>query len=573
MTLVMIVFAGGVICADEFTYTVASKTSVTSTDAPSGVTATFNNTYTTKDQLTKGNSMTLTIKGLSGKITALKLNLKRSTSSSAAGTLNVYAGTENIFKKTLANSDLQKSNYREDKFSFNSDIQSDNDLKIVLAATGNSIYCNSFTIVYTPTSTDPSKTPTSLSFGEEYDGKTITKYIGDENIYSIPATLTPSIEGASITYKSSNSELVYVDDKGDMKICGTEPGSATITAEYAGDDTYASSSVSYTVQVKKPVIVEDGVFDFTSGELDYGSGLKPKNNYGSTEYDSDITWIAKNVTIKTPNKIRWFINKDGENELRMYSGSTFTVSVPDNSHITNVAITGAYSFKADCGTYNSNSGKWNGDAKTITFSYNAKSGAIAVKTITVTYVPDVTLTTAASSFATYAADYAVDYSAAGLDAYAVTLDESKGTVAYNAIEGTTPAGTAVLVKGNASTTYSLAPSTDKEATVTTALQISDGNVTAADNLYYGFTTLNGVSGFKLVQNGVTIPAKKGYLKLSSADNAKTFYAFDGNTTGIEETFSKNEAEKALAPMYNISGQRVGEGYKGIVIVNGKKYVK
>lgn len=185
----------------------------------------------------------------------------------------------------------------------------------------------------------------------------------------------------------------------------------------------------------------------------------------------------------------------------------------------------------------------------------------------------VSLKTAASTFATYAADYAVDYSAAGLEAYAIALNETEGTVAYNAINGTTPAGTAVLVKGDASKTYSLAPSTDKEATVETALQISDGTVVTEGKLYYGFATINGVSGFKLVNDGITIPAKKGYLKLSSANNAKTFYAFDGDATGIEETFTNDDAEKAFAPMYNISGQRVGEDYKGIVIVNGKKYMK
>lgn len=513
--------------------------------------------------------MTLTIKGLSGKITALKLNLKRSTSSSAAGTLNVYAGTENIFKKTLANSDLQKSNYREDKFSFNSDIQSDNDLKIVLAATGNSIYCNSFTIVYTPTSTDPSKIPTSLSFGEEYDGKTITKYIGDENIYSIPATLTPSNEGASITYKSSNSELVYVDDKGDMKICGTEPGSATITAEYAGDDTYASSSVSYTVQVKKPVIVEDGVFDFTSGELDYGSGLTAKTGsaYGN-DYDKNTKWVNGVIELSTTGGTRWIQDNDLY-VFRVYSSqsATLTISVP-NSYIIKKIDFGKCNSGLTPSTGIFSDGIWTGNSNSITFKATAKKD---IDIITVTYYK--ALTTAASSFATYAADDAIDYSTVGLAAYAIELNEVEGKVAYNEISGTVEAGTPVLVKGEASTSYAMIPSTETATTVTTALQISDGSVTAADNLYYGFATLNGVSGFKLVQNGVTIPAKKGYLKLSSVDNAKTFYAFDGNTTGIEETFSNAEAEKTLAPMYNISGQRVGEGYKGIVIVNGKKYVK
>ena len=202
-------------------------------------------------------------------------------------------------------------------------------------------------------------------------------------------------------------------------------------------------------------------------------------------------------------------------------------------------------------------------------SYSSKANTYK----TVGLYKKVTLTTAASSFSTYACDYAVDYSKAGLEAYAITLDEANNKVAYTAINGTVKENTPVLVKGEASTTYSLAPSTETATDVTTALQISDGSVVTEGKLYYGFATIDGVSGFKLVKDGVTIPAKKGYLKLSSSSNAKTFYAFDGDATGIEETFTENEAQKAFAPMYNISGQRVGEGYKGIVIVNGKKYMK
>ena len=443
-----------------------------------------------------------------------------------------------------------------------------NSVKMTLGGTAGSFGFTSLEITYLDT-TDPSKTTTSLSFGEEYDGKTITKYIGDDNIYSIPATLTPSIEGASITYKSSNSELVYVDDKGDMMICGTEPGSATITAEYAGDDTYASSSVSYTVQVKKPVVVEDGVFDFTSGELDYGSGLTAKTGsaYGN-DYDKNTKWVNGVIELSTTGGTRWIQDNDLY-VFRVYSSqsATLTISVP-NSYIIKKIDFGKCNSGLTPSTGIFSDGIWTGNSNSITFKATAKKD---IDIITVTYYK--ALTTAASSFATYAADDAIDYSTVGLAAYAIELNEVEGKVAYNEISGTVEAGTPVLVKGEASTSYAMIPSTETATTVTTALQISDGSVTAADNLYYGFATLNGVSGFKLVQHGVTIPAKKGYLKLSSADNAKTFYAFDGNTTGIEETFSKNEAEKALAPMYNISGQRVGEGYKGIVIVNGKKYVK
>lgn len=495
----------------------------------------------------------------------IKLNLSRSSNGT---TLEISAtvGSETINLKTYTSSDVVSGKWNDYEFDLPESVQSE-DCYLTIKAAASSYYISKITL--TGTSTDPSKTPTTLSFGEEYDGKTITKYIGDENVYSIPATLSPSIEGAKITYKSSNPDLVYIDENnGDIMVAGTELGTATITASYAGNDTYASSSASYTVNVKKPTVVEDGVFDFTSGELDYGSGLTPRKDY--TDYDESTTWQNGIVTISTKGNTRWWENTDND-ELRFYSGSSFTVNVPSGNHITNVAITGGYSFKADCGTYNTNSGKWTGNANAITFTYNAK-GKIAVKTITVTYVPDATLTTAASSFATYSCDYAVDYSAAGLKAYAVKLDEANNKVVYTEINGTVAAATPVLLQGEASTQYTLAPSTAKATTVDTDLQMSDGSVVAADNLYYGFATVNGISGFKLVQNGITIPAKKGYLKLSAASSdAKAFYAFNGETTGINETLGENNFDEN-APRYNVSGQRVDKSFKGLVIINGKKYI-
>lgn len=444
-----------------------------------------------------------------------------------------------------------------------------NNIKATLSGTSGNLGFKSLEITYLDSS-EPSKTKTTLSFGKDYDGQTIIKYIGDETVYSIPATLTPAIDGAEITYESSNSKLVDVDKSGNIRVMSTsEVGSATITASYAGDDTYAPSSASYTVQVKKPVAIEDGVFDFTSGELDYGSGLKPRNNDSyNNKFDSNTSWKNGVISISTTGNTRWFLNQDETIDFRLYNKAQMTISVPSTYIINKIQFEGEEVSKMSTDDKKYTSGAWTGNSNNITFT---GSGTNKIQTITVTYYK--ALTTAASSFATYAADDAVDYSAVGLEAYAIDLNEAEGKVAYNKIEGTVKAGTPVLVKGEASTSYAMIPSTADATDVTTALQISDGSVVTEGKLYYGFATIDGVSGFKLVKDGLTIPAKKGYLKLSSASNAKTFYAFDGNATGIEETFSKADSEKAFAPMYNISGQRVGEGYKGIVIVNGKKYMK
>lgn len=57
-------------------------------------------------------------------------------------------------------------------------------------------------------------------------------------------------------------------------------------------------------------------------------------------------------------------------------------------------------------------------------------------------------------------------------------------------------------------------------------------------------------------------------------------SFDGVTTGIDEVRLDDDTRAAIegfnaahAPAYSLTGQRVGDGYKGIVIVNGKKILR
>ena len=50
-------------------------------------------------------------------------------------------------------------------------------------------------------------------------------------------------------------------------------------------------------------------------------------------------------------------------------------------------------------------------------------------------------------------------------------------------------------------------------------------------------------------------------------------AFKTNTTGISHVNGNAANVKNDGKMYNLQGQQVGESYKGVVIVNGKKFVK
>ena len=177
------------------------------------------------------------------------------------------------------------------------------------------------------------------------------------------------------------------------------------------------------------------------------------------------------------------------------------------------------------------------------------------------------LTTSAGGYATYSADYAVNYSDLGLTAYTITIDEGNTTVTAKEFVGVVPACKAVLVKGTANTKYTLKPATtEDDAVFVTDLQTG---ATKANGTQYGFTSKSGTPAFAQVQPDQDIPAKKGYIVLKGTSAAKYAINFDGEATGIHTIEAASAANGA---MYNLAGQRVDKAYKGIVIVNGKKYL-
>lgn len=399
------------------------------------------------------------------------------------------------------------------------------------------------------------KRQTTLLFGETYDGKTINVNLGDE--FTAPtATLTPNIEGATIKYSSNNPAVATVDETtGAVTIVGV--GTTVITANFAGDETYGASTASYTINVVKPATVEDGVFDFT-GDFDYGSGVN-KTSDGNSYITTNKTWTAGNVTMLTSGTYRWWEKTNG---LRFYGGS-FTLSVPDGYVITNVTLSGNRTFDVDCGKYSSTTGKWTGTASSIVFTSNANGKDL--NSITVKYAE--TLKTSAGGYATYSADYAVNYSELGLTAYTLTVDETNKTVTAKAFTGVVPAGGAVLVKGTPSKAYTLTPATT-EGDDTFATDLQTGAI-KADGTQYGFTSKFGTPAFAQVKSGQDIPAKKGYIVLNGASAAKYSICFGDEATGIHTIEATSAANGA---MFNLAGQRVDKAYKGIVIVNGKKYL-
>lgn len=179
----------------------------------------------------------------------------------------------------------------------------------------------------------------------------------------------------------------------------------------------------------------------------------------------------------------------------------------------------------------------------------------------------------ASGFATYYTSYPVKFSDLELEAYTVKLNDDKKTIEITKFDGVVPAGKVVLVKGTGNKSYRLTGSDTAGEAFDTDLKVSDGTVTSTDGKnVYGLATVDGQDGFYKASSAQKIPAKCGYLEVAQTAGAAFFSLGDitGNTTGIADV--KAETVKSDAQMYNLAGQKVGKGYKGIVIKNGKKMI-
>lgn len=207
-----------------------------------------------------------------------------------------------------------------------------------------------------------------------------------------------------------------------------------------------------------------------------------------------------------------------------------------------------------------------------------------------------------TGYATYSNLTSTDFTLPdGLAAYTVSHgDEASAEVTLTSTNGIIPAGAGVVLKGSPNTTYTFSQSAtsttvdnnlmqavaeDTKVTGTTEIT-TDGVKTKYNNYLLG--SVDGKLGFykssgvKNSTDNKYLAAGKSYLRLAqslvSSSSAKLNIAFYDNTVtainGIGNANHKAQASKLNSQSeYNLAGQRVGKGYHGIVIVNGKKIIR
>lgn len=170
----------------------------------------------------------------------------------------------------------------------------------------------------------------------------------------------------------------------------------------------------------------------------------------------------------------------------------------------------------------------------------------------------------------------------GVTAYAVKSNNDGRAQLVKVAEGgqVIPGGQGYLLSTANKNGFCLTPS-DGEAVAVPAenlLMGSDEAKTFDDASYkyyilgksgedYGFYWQKGTSGTK-----VNNAAHKAFLRVLASSSAKFLsFTFGEETTGING-ITASDAEQNGTAVYNLAGQRVAKGYKGLVIKNGKKYL-
>lgn len=189
----------------------------------------------------------------------------------------------------------------------------------------------------------------------------------------------------------------------------------------------------------------------------------------------------------------------------------------------------------------------------------------------------VTITIGKSGYATFYYPNSAYAIPDGVEAFTVESISGKTVNLVTLDFGIIPAGYAVILEGEPGE-YTFEPTSEEGFFEDNMLRGTEEEsmIVPEDQMckYYMLSTKNGIVGFYYGANdgGVFMnEAHKAYLPVpvSQSNGANAFF-FDA-ATSIDNMLSTDEhADRAI---YNLSGQRVSDSYKGVVIVNGKKVLR
>lgn len=418
---------------------------------------------------------------LSKDVKVTSLSAKFGGFNGTAGTIKLSVGSTEIGTGSLSETkDVTVTSTSE---------ASGTQLTVTVTNIAKGVKCYNITYTYEDES---GKTPTQLS----WSAPTATVDLASE-VKEFP-TLTKNPESITgITYSSSNADVATVNEA-TGKITIVACGQTTIKAAYAGDDTYASSSATYTLRVVDNSIAA-GEYTFPINNWFWATNYTGSFNVekGSLKLQGQQNGIS--ISLGNVNSTNAYVD---DNETRTYSSYMMTVNAPEGYVLKKIEFVGT---KWQSSTLNASAGNmgaqkiWSGNVSSVEFYF---AGTCEIKNVKIAYekaAPAKTLTSIAITGEPAKTEYTEGdaFSAEGLVVTATYDDASTAVVTADATWSFSPATLA------ASTTSVTATATYNEKTASETY-----NVTVKEIPSYTYTWM---------VNGAEV--KKSVLKEGTAVEA------------------------------------------------------
>ena len=499
-------------------------------------------------------------------------------SSKGAGSISIQVGSG-----TAQSQNVTTTGGTSDRtLTYNFSPNETGNVKITVTCSTNSIYVKSVKVSYSAGSGVATTTTIDAS------GLTNTnRYVGT-SAGTLTASVTKTsdesvIDGATVTWSSSEESVATIDENtGEVTL--VTAGTTTITASYAGvKDEFNSSSDTYelTVVNENPNMITLWSEDFsTSGYSDrsttYSYELISSSVQSSDFYAGGTApemMVGKNggtftATIPLSNVV-------GDLSLKF---KTNAKSITVTTSTANVSISGTYSFN----TKEEHTVTFTGITtamNSITITFAASSDNVRLDDITLKGAMVVPVTIGSHGYSTLISNKILDIDGVdGLTAY--RAKRSDKTVTLTAVSEV-DANKGIVLQGTASQTYNIPVLASTSANVDTDLtgDATDAYELVSGKYYYVLSYQNGAEGFYNYNGSAAIPAGKAFFE------SDTELTAGGGANYLSIIFDEEEQEETNAigsiengklnietSAYNLAGQKVDAAYKGIVIVNGIKYV-
>lgn len=422
-----------------------------------------------------------------------------------------------------------------------------------------------------------------------FDAQTATLNLLDAGAFTAPV-LTNTSDGA-VTYTSSDNEVATIDADG--RIEALAQGTTTITATVAETDEFTAATAEFTLHVTtlsdymKTTAVESGKTYILAADNE-GTAVIAQTVAANSRYD----YLPVNEAAPA----------DLMGATDLLNG--FTLTETEGGYTIQDAY-GRYLYMDETHTsFNVSADRQDGDTWTVEPQADG-----TVKITNVLREKFIQYSTEHESYGAYTDEqgikpslyvknsievneggYATAYSdnavilPKGLQAAVITgVVDGKLAIDYRYNSGDViPAGTAVLVKGEAGAhDYNLATS-DEQAVAGNLLKGAASDVTTegAECLFYMLSydaNHQNLGFYWAAEDGAAFTSKAGkaYLALPQAASAGvTGYALDGTPVGIDQATTDAQAP---AVIYTVDGRLVQQTDvkdlpKGLYIVNGKKVI-